>query len=223
MVAEMFVQMCIKGMFGISRAQAEDILLWDGLSCNWWRERGSSGGKPIEAWEIGKRLTSNNLDLHVNAYGAPHPDHPGRLVRQETPFISLTAGTVSPLLFRRTNNTWSAHQTALDFATDHGRHEGDDCYLFYCWVIVGLRPAVGVKGLAEEVREIKTYRNFSVFQQTEGEIVAKIDVPARQIERFERYEVRGTGRNQQHNQIEVLSNGNYIDPLLDVVNLRGVI
>lgn len=79
----------------------------------------------------------------------------------------------------------------MSFASDFGRYQGE-CYLFYCWVVVGLTPAVEVKHLAEEVRELNTYRRFSAFQ-TEGEIVAKIEVPARQIHRFERYEVRGNG------------------------------
>jgi hypothetical protein len=214
----MFVQECIKGINGISRDQAECILRLEGLTCNWWRERSKPGVKPIEAPEIGKRLTRDNLFLHVNAYSDQHPDYPGHVVREETPFLSMSAGTVSQWAFSATNTTWSALKTAMSFATNHGTYEGDECYLFYCWVIVGMRPAVGVRSLAEEVRELKTYRSFSLFQK-EGEIVAKMDVPACQIERFERYEVRGIYENQQHLLIEEIPNPDYIDPST-VVNFR---
>jgi hypothetical protein len=216
----MFVQECIKGINGIGPDQAEYILRLEGLTCNWWRARSKPGVKPIAAHDIGKRLTRDNLFLHVNAYDDQHPNLPG-MVREETPFVSLTAGTVSQRVFSMTNTTWSALETAMSFATNHGTYEGDECYLFYCWVIVGLRPAVGVRSLAEEVRELKTYRNFSLFQ-TEGEIIAKMDFPARQIKKFERYEVLGTFENQQHRLIEDMPNPDYIDPSM-VVNLREVL
>lgn len=156
----------------------------------------------------------------MNAYDSQHPDYPGR-VCEETPFLSLTAGTVSQWVFSATNTTWSALETSMSFATNHGTYEGDQCYLFYCWVIVGMRPAVGVKSLAEEVRELKTYRNFAFFH-TEGEVVAKMDVPACQIKKFERYEARGTYENQQHLWMEELKNPDYIDPST-VVNFREVL
>jgi len=43
-----------------------------------------------------------------------------------------------------------------------------------------LTPAVEISHMAEEVRELNIYRRYSAFQ-TEGEIVAKIEVSARQI------------------------------------------
>jgi hypothetical protein len=38
----MYVQKCIKGVRGIGLAKAEDILLYEGLTCNWIRERDAS-------------------------------------------------------------------------------------------------------------------------------------------------------------------------------------
>jgi hypothetical protein len=106
----------------------------------------------------------------------------------------------------------------LLFASDFGRYRGQ-CYLFYCWVVVGLTPAVEVKHLAEEVRELNTYRRFSAFQ-TEGEIVAKIEVPARQIHRFERYEILGS-RNKvtDISFVDAFKNPRYVDPYA-IVNIR---
>ncbi len=203
----MYVQMCIKGVNSIDLSMAQDVLNGDGLTCNWWRERGDRGISPPE---IDERLSSANLDLHVNSYDEKHPDYPGS-VKNETPFISLTAGAVSRNLFLKTNFVHPAHLTALLFASDFGRYRGE-CFLFYCWVVVGLTPAVEVKHLAEEVRELNTYRRFSAFQ-TEGEIVAKIEVPARQIHRFERYRLdRSGGSNVTISFIDYCENPRYVDP-----------
>ncbi len=56
------------------------------------------------------------------------------------------------------------------------RSSAPDCFLFHCWVIVGLRSAVGVRALAKEVRDLKNYSQYSYYQG-EGEIAPKIDVP----------------------------------------------
>jgi len=220
----MYVQMCIKGVNHINLAEAQEVLAGEGLTCNWWRERGKEM-KGISPPEIDERLNSANLDLHINSYEKGHPDYPGS-VKEETPFISLTAGAVSRNLFLKTNFVHPAHLTALSFASNFGRHPGE-CYLFYCWVVVGLTPAVEVKHLAEEVRELNTYRRFSAFQ-TEGEIVAKIEVPARQIHRFERYEVHGSGNLHSDisfvddiSFIDAFKNPRYVDPY-SIVNIREV-
>ena len=215
----MYVQKCIKGVRGIGLAKAEDILLSEGLTCNWIRERDASGVPGVRFSEVSERLTRNNLYLHVNAYDEPHPDYlePRRLVSQETPYISLSAGNVTAPVFSRTNTVWPAHQTALSFAIGPDGYEGE-CFLFYCWVIVALRPAVGVRALAEEVRDLKIYSQYTYYQG-EGEIAAKIEVPASQIEKYEHWEVSGTGLNLDLKFIRERPNPSYIDPAT-VVNLR---
>jgi hypothetical protein len=212
----MYVQKCIKGVNGIDFDRASVIMQDEGLTCNWWRERTKTAGDGIGLQEIGERLTHANLYLHVNAYGAQHPRYPGP-VFQETPFISLSAGNVTAPVFSRTSTVWPAHQTALDFATGHGSYVGD-CFLFHCWVIVGLREAVGVRALSEEVRDLKTYGQYSYYQG-EGEIAAKIDVPPSQIEKFEHWRATGTGLNQGLQFIGEWLNPDYIDPTT-VVNFR---
>lgn len=208
----MYVQTCIKGVNGINSGRANAILSGGGLTCNWWRRV-----RTISPQEIDERLNSADLDLHVNSYGGEHPVHAGK-IKDETPFISLTAGAVSRNVFFKTNFVHPAHRTALWFASDFGRLRGD-CFLFYCWVVVALSPSVEVRHLAEEVRELNTYRRYSAFQ-TEGEIVAKIDVPSRQIHRFERYEISGDPNGPPAlAYLEARVNPRYVDPY-SIVNIR---
>jgi len=180
---DIYIQTCIKGVNGITLEDAERIISGDGINCNWWRSTNT-----ISPREIKERLTEEELYLHVNKYGSPHPTRPDSVASQ-TPFISLTAGAVSRHILVRTNLIHHAAETALQFATNSGQYRGD-CFLFYCWVVVGLRPAVPVRHLCEEVRELNTYRRYSAYQ-TEGEITAKINIPSNQIEAFEHYEIVG--------------------------------
>jgi hypothetical protein len=208
----MFVQTCIKGVHGIDLGVANEILNGEGLVCNWWRNKGT-----ISAKDIDKRLTSAELDLHVNSYDGQHPDYPKK-VNEVTPFISLTAGAVERSVFYKTNFVHPAHRTALLFASDFGKLRGE-CFLFYCWVVVGLRPAAEIRQLAEEVRELNTYRRYSAFQ-TEGEIAAKIDVPSRQIHRFERYRITDAGSGYPDLEyVDKRINPRYVDPY-SIVNIR---
>jgi hypothetical protein len=207
-----FVQTCIKGINGIGSAEAKAILNGDGILCNWWRRVHS-----ISPNEMNERLTSANLDLHINSYGEPHPTLPGK-VMEETPFISLTAGCVERSVFLKTNFAHPAHRTALWFASDFGKLRGE-CFLFYCWVVVALTPAVEIRHLAEEVRELNTYRRYSAFQ-TEGEIAAKIEVLARQIHRYEQYRISSDARGIATFSLEdVTINPLYVDPYA-IVNIR---
>jgi hypothetical protein len=79
------------------------------------------------------------------------------------------------------NYAYSAEDTALEFATGSLAHSG---VLFYGWVIVGLNPAVELSTVAESVRDLNVYHRWSPYQ-LEGEITAKIHIPANQIERAE--------------------------------------
>lgn len=208
----MFVQMCMKGMNDITLDDAMEIMRKRGLACAWWRRT-----REISSAEIDERLTAEELDLHLNSFDEKHPTR-GGLVRDESPFVSLTAGSVQRDAFLARNVVYPAHEVALDFATGFGRQEGD-CYIFYCWVMVGLRPSVPVRSLAEEVRELSTYTRYSRFQP-EGEIAAKIDVPPCQIEKFEHYEYRRDRHGRlQIRRLGVYDNPRYVGPH-DVTNYR---
>ena len=69
------------------------------------------------------------------------------------------------------------------------------------------------------MRELNTYRKYSHFQP-EGEIAAKIEVPARQIEKLEHYRY-APGNAGRHEITLVADNQNtgYVQPH-DVTNYR---
>ena len=73
----MFVQMCVKGVNGISRDQAK-VILERGLACAWWRNSTN-----ITSAEINRRLTREELDLHVHSFEEKHPGG-GGLVRDQS-------------------------------------------------------------------------------------------------------------------------------------------
>ncbi|MEI5135093.1 hypothetical protein RB199_26505 [Streptomyces libani] len=85
----------------------------------------------------------------------------------------------------QTNIVHRARMTALWFGTDFGRK--DECYLYLCWVVVSPRRAVEIEGMAEEPRDLNTYRRYSAYQ-TEGEITAKVLIPDNQIMGCEKWE-----------------------------------
>lgn len=165
----MFIQWCVKGISDekMDWAVAKNIISkQDGIQSNWLRQR------KIDPKEIAHVLTPQNLDRHLHDYGN---------FGSRTPFISLSAGSVSRDTKHQKNDTYSAIDTALAFATDNMTRSG---FLFFCWVPVALNQAVEVGAFAEEVRELHTYRRWSPFQ-LEGEITAKIHVPSNQIQRVE--------------------------------------
>ncbi len=134
---------------------------------NWWRNE-----KAISPPEIQSVLTAANLDRHLHDYAA---------YRDETPFISLAAGAVLRDPATLTNQVYDALDTALGFATDNGACAGT---LFYCWTVVGLHPAVEFEFISEPVRDLLIYRGWSPFNH-EGEIAAKVHIPANRIQRIE--------------------------------------
>ncbi|MFG2963107.1 hypothetical protein ACGFZS_07430 [Streptomyces sp. NPDC048288] len=179
-----------------------------GITCNWWREV-----DPLPSGEIASKLTAQNLNLHVNHFESVDPAT-GKPFCEETPFISLSCGTVERSTAARTNFVHTARHTALWFGTHFGQKPV--AYLYYCWVILAPRSAVAVQGVAEEVRDLNTYRRYSPYQ-TEGEVAAKIVVPANQINRCEKWEwdrdsgqrtirLAGTYRNRGFVPPEALSN-----------------
>lgn len=208
----MIIQWCIKGMSLKSDDQAQKIIdSRSGLLSNWWRD-----ARRISPAERREKLTDANLDMHVNHFTDADPTT-GRPFSALTPFISLTAGSVERDTFAKTNLAHSARRTALWFGTDFGRL--DAAYLFPCWVLVGPRPAVEVEGVAEEVRDLNSYRRYSAYQ-TEGEIVAKVAVPDNHIIGCEKWV--WDRRRRRFSMAWSHANPHFTDPE-KLSNVRGLI
>ena len=176
----MIVQWCVKGMSLPNKAAAAQILAsQDGLMCNWWRRV-----HRISPHEVRHRLTANNVDMHVNHFTDKDPAT-GLPFNEESPFISMSAGTVERDAVARTNYVHRARKTALYFGTQFGQLP--TAYLFVCWLILAPRPSAEIETVAEEVRDLNSYRHYSPFQ-TEGEVLAKVHVPDNHIQCCEQWD-----------------------------------
>jgi len=179
------VQWCVKGLALGDDAAARRILdEQNGLVSRWWLDAGT-----ITPQGRRSRLTPENLNLHVNHFDLPDPT--GRAFGETSPFISLSCGSVERDAAARTNVVRRARRTALWFGTGFGRQ--DTAYLFVCWVVLAPRSAVGIEGVAEEVRDLTAYRRFSAYQ-TEGEVTAKVIVADNQIRCCEKWTWNRRGR-----------------------------
>ncbi len=175
----MIVQWCIKGLALQNDKIAKNIIdLRVGIVCNWWRAVGT-----IAQNEKPYKLTAASLDMHVNHFSDKDPST-GSPFSDGTAFISLSSGTVERDPIAKTNYVHTALRTALWFGTEFGAKTA--AYLYTCWVIVGTRAAVEVEAVAEEIRDLNTYRRYSAYQ-TEGEVAAKIAVPANHIEQCDKW------------------------------------
>lgn len=171
----MYIQRCVKGIVGqvpgkdgITKADAHVMAVHGGgIISNWWRKRGLINPSMVE-----DVLTEANLDRHLHDYDAFGPD---------TPFISLACGAVERDALVQQNFVYSARDTALMFATEEWTRPGA---LFYVWVPVSYHRAVAIAAVAEPVRDLNIYQRWSPYQ-LEGEITAKVNIPANQIERVE--------------------------------------
>jgi len=105
----------------------------------------------------------------------------------------------------------SAVTTALRFATDHWDHPGT---LFFGWLPAALNPAVSIGAVAEEVRNLNVYHRWSPFQ-LEGELTAKIAIPANQIMRLEWWD----GAADPQNPCESFLNPGFVEPR-PITNVR---
>jgi len=136
------------------------------------------------AWARKSHVSTGRGDTFVDAHAALLPqalgDHVNNFAasRADTPSISLTAGCVVPD-GRGGATTYGAWQTAICFATAQGLYKG---YIFECWVLVVPRPVPELPGIAEKVRDLNAATPFAPWHH-EGEIVAKLVVPPRQIRR----------------------------------------
>jgi hypothetical protein len=202
----MMIQWCVKGLSLPDDAVAKSIIdRRSGLQCNWWRDV-----HRITPEDVREKLTPDNLELHVNQFTSPDPAT-GRPFCEVTPFISLSAGTVERDTVMATNVAHRARRTAIYFGSDY--YQKPVAYLFVCWLVVAPRRAVAVECVAEEVRDLNVYRSYSDFQ-TEGEITAKVQVPANQIRQCEKWRtdpggklsLEWTHRNPTFTRPETLSN-----------------
>lgn len=209
----MIVQWCVKGVSLPGDADACQIIDdAQGLVCAWWRDSGS-----IDPAESADKLTLGNLDLHVNHFTDKDPVT-GRPFNEVSPFISLSAGTVERDAVAQTNHVHRARRTALFFGTGFGRKT--TAYLYVCWVILAPRRTVELQYVAEEVRDLNTYRDYSPFQ-TEGEIVAKIEVPDNHIQCCEKW-VHSGGTPGVYRRSWVYSNPRFVPPQR-LTNVREMI
>jgi hypothetical protein len=127
--------------------------------------------------------------------------------------LSLASGCVERDTIAQRNYIYSAIDTALGFATDYWSQPGA---LFFCWTLVASNPAVEVAGVSEAVRELNVYHRWSPYQ-LEGEITAKVQIPANQISRVEWWD----GAVRKDRWIDRFINPKYVDPA-PVTNLRDL-
>jgi hypothetical protein len=173
----MMIQRVLKGICGLTDADVTPILDGAGIRSNWWRWKGT-----IEPSEVIDQLTAANVDRHLNCYTATDPLS-GLPYGRVTPFISTTAGAVVRDARGAVNLQYSAIDVAVYFATDAYRSPG---WVFFGYLFAVGRPSVPHRAFAEEVRELHVYTHFLPYQP-EGELVAKIHIPATQLERAVEY------------------------------------
>lgn len=174
----MVFQQVLKGIPRLTDAQARAILVRDGIGCEWWRNNGL-----ISPVEVAEKLTERNLRWHLDRYYRIDPST-GRPFHEGTPFISLTAGTFDHDRRRRLNVPKPAHKTALAFATRGFNEVG---HIFHGYVMVLPNPSIPLQEFAEDVRDFHSHSRYSRYR-LQGEVTAKIHVPAVRLERVERYE-----------------------------------
>jgi hypothetical protein len=160
---------------GLTDESASEAVAGRGVICNWWRNK---PGGTISPPEIQAKLSERALYDHLVRYED---------VGTETPFLSTTAGTVEPEVAAERNVFFPPMYTALRFGT---RNFSQDGYIVHAYLYTLGKKSVELEEFAEEVRDVNTYTTFYAWHP-EGEIVAKIMIPARRIERIERYDIKG--------------------------------
>jgi hypothetical protein len=211
-----FFQRVLKGNPDLTQSEADQTFLV-GILCNWWRRVGR-----ISPPEVAQKLTERNLDWHLNHYGDPDPLANNAPFYENTPFISVTAGSVERQEFLQRNIVFDPFITALRFATRDFSTIG--C-IFFAYVFTLGRQSIELCAFAEEVRELNIYRNYLPFHR-EGEITAKIEIRGPQIEKWERYDGPATlVALQSGNMAQPVSTG--LNPLYcppeQYCNIRGLV
>jgi hypothetical protein len=160
-----------EGTSGLSDRVVQTMLDGYGITSNWWL---NAPDRSISPPQIAEKLTEDALVAHLVDYSS---------VQNETPFISTTAGTVERDARAARNLYFPPMYTALRFAT---RDFTQDGYVFYAYLFLLGRKSVELEEFAEEVRDVNTYTGYYTWHP-EGEIVAKVHIPARRIEKAEKY------------------------------------
>jgi hypothetical protein len=174
----MMFQRVLKGMpaeapgrRGLTDERARAIVDGLGVPCSWWLNAPS---REISPRDVGAKLTEEALRQHLVEYDK---------VRDTTPFISTTAGTVEVNAAKGRYDKFVPEYAALSFAT---RNFGQPGYLVHAYVFVLGRRSVELEAFAEEVRDVHLYTSYYRWHR-EGEVVAKVHIPAQCIEKIERY------------------------------------
>ena len=202
----MLVQWCLKGVPqtpGFGDLDAVQALSRSGLTSNWVRANPHltiAVGWP-DAHVV---LSDTALVAHVNAYGK---------VRGHTPYLSLTAGVIERDSHSRMAIHHPAWTTALDFAT---KGKTTDGYVFECWIQLPGNPAPELPGFGEEVRDLNIHPRFAWWHD-QGEILAKLVVPPRQIRRVLKFD-----RNLARLPLVGGSNPDFVPPER-ISNIRGIV
>jgi hypothetical protein len=194
---------------GLSEADVKHILNGAGLYSNWWLNAPNARISPPQ---IAEKLTEDALIKHLVDYDT---------VEEKTPFISTTAGTVERDVAETRNVYFPPLYTALRFAT---RDFSQDGYVLYAYLFLLGRKSIELAEFAEEVRDVNTYTNYYAWHP-EGEIVAKVHIPATRIEKAERYSYAGLKDQLDRSEVPVPeltleSPGIYRDPW-KYANVRG--
>ncbi len=202
----MIIQHVVKGLSGLDDSSIQEIFR-TGLVCNWWRTQGI-----LRQEEVPDRLTERNLDWHRHRFSRPDPLQGNTPFYANTPFISTTAGTVDRDTADRTNTLVPAWRTALRFATNAWTTDG---WLLYCHLFLIGRRAVAVEAFSEELRDLNLYSGFSPVH-LEGEITAKLVIPAVQIARADFWSLSDAttaiAAGSLPTSQRTLSNGHFVSP-----------
>jgi len=211
----MFFQKVLKGIPDIAEDDA-DAAFERGIICNWWRRV-----HRISNDEIVEKLNDRNLDWHLNHYDDRDPNTGGPF-RENTPFISVTAGVVERDSFARRNVVFDPFVTALRFATREFMTSG---FVFYAYVFTLGRQSLNLAEFAEEVRELNIYKTYLPYHP-EGEITAKIAIRGPCIEKWEAYDgpaaLRAIRRHRDPQPFSSRENPIYARPEL-YCNIRGLV
>jgi hypothetical protein len=160
---------------GLTDDRAQAVVDGLGILSNWWL---NAPDGQISPRDVGDKLTHEALVSHLSDYDR---------VGAHTAFISTTAGTVEVHPELGTYCPYPPDFTALSFATREFTEPG---YLAHAYLFVLGRQAVELAEFAEEVRDVHQYSEQYPWHH-EGEIVAKVHIPAQRIEKIERYSCDG--------------------------------
>ena len=149
---------------------AKRILNRDGLRSAWLRSHPASD--PAD-WDQAVNHPDSLL-WHINRFGDDgFPAWPTLPYSEQSPFLSLSSGTVETDQRVRKNQKYPAWVTAVSFATSHVRSDG---WVFHGYTSVLGLPSLPLLEFSEEVRDLHQHDLYNPYHP-EGEVVAKILIP----------------------------------------------